>query len=441
MTKSPWRLFAVLALFPVFAMAADRDPGYEHNWPNWRGPLSNGIAPHGDPPVEWSATKNVKWKVPVPGKGSATPIVWGDRIFVLTAIPAGESKASGGSFVQRPGRDRAPTDPYQFCAIAYDRATGAEVWRKVATEHVPHEPGHQTNTFASGSPTTDGKYLYVSFGSYGVFRFDLEGNLDWKVDLGDMRTRNGFGEGASPVLHGDRLIVAWDHEEDSALFALDANTGETIWKVPRDEPTTWMTPLVVEFNGRTQIITNGTNRSRSYDFESGELLWECGGQVTNPIASPLVKDDLAYCMTGYRGYAVYAIPLSAQGDVTGTDRIRWKRSDVGPYIASALLYDNRLYVTKSRESILVSLNAETGGTVFDAARMPGLNTLYASPVAARGRIYFTDRSGNTCVLKHSDQFEVLTTNSLDEGIDASPAIVGRQMFLRSSEHLYCIEAP
>ena len=463
MPRHAVRAIVVLSLLTSTAWAADFQSERLENWHRWRGPNGDGVAPEGNPPVTWDAEKNVSWKVEIPGRGSASPIVWGDRVFVLTAVPgaARDDAAQQERRAERPqaggsprrsrfggrggpggrggfGANAAPRDPHKFMVICLDRQTGRVLWERTAAEEVPHEGGHETNTFASGSPVTDGEHLYVSFGSRGVFCYDLDGDLQWKRDLGDMQTRNAFGEGSSPALHEDTLVVNWDHEGDSFIAALDARSGETRWKVPRDERTTWATPLIVEHNGRTQVITNGT-RVRSYDLATGDLIWECGGQAGNPIPSPIVRDGVAYCMTGFRGYAVYAIPLDSRGDVTGSDKVLWHRDDTGPYISSAVLYDDFLYVTNERRAILNCLKAETGETVYGPARLPGLSTLYSSPVAAAGRIYYSDRGGNTLVLEHGPELKVLATNNLGEGIDASPAIVGTQMFVRGTNHLYCLE--
>ena len=322
--------------------------------------------------------------------------------------------------------------------MCLDRNTGDVLWQKVANEAVPHESLHPTNTYASSSVTTDGKYLYASFGSYGVYCYDLDGDLKWTRDLGEMQTRNSFGEGASPTIHNGTLVVNWDHEGPSFIAALDAATGDIKWKQDRDESTTWNTPLIVEAAGRTQVIVNATGRTRSYDLDTGEILWECGGQASNPIPSPVARENLVYCMTGYRGYAVYAIPLDSVGDITDTERIAWHRDEGTPYVSSPLLYDDRLYFTKGRNGVLSCLNAETGEPIIDQERLTGMDSLYASPVGAAGRIYLVNREGTTLVLKKSDQLEVLATNVLDEPIDASPAIVGNQLFLRGDKHLYCI---
>ncbi|WP_164100842.1 PQQ-binding-like beta-propeller repeat protein [Candidatus Laterigemmans baculatus] len=421
------------------------------HWPQWRGPEANGASETANPPIEWGPEKNVKWKVAVPGQGSGSPIVWGERVYLLTALktdrqqePRAEAReetpeAPGGG---RRGRARAeaPHHYYQFIVLCYDRESGEEIWRTVAAEEVPHEPGHETNSFASSSPVTDGKRLFVSFGSRGIFCFDMNGNKQWERDLGQMETRAGFGEGSSPALDGDVLIIPWDHEGDSSVIALDANSGRTLWESERDERTTWATPLITEYQGRKQVITNGT-RVRSYDLNTGELLWECGGQVQNPIPSPIRFRDSVICMTGFRGNAIYSISLEARGDVTDTAEVLWSREDAAPYVPSAALYKGRLYLTKANNAIVTSIDAETGEVVIPQQRLPGIRMLYASPVAAAERIYFTGRDGTTVVIKHGDALEVLATNSIGEPVDASPALVGDELLLRSSSHLYCIAQP
>lgn len=413
---------------------ADFAEDAQANWHRWRGPDATGVAPHGNPPLHWDGETNVKWKVPVEGRGSASPIVWGDRVFLLTAVDTGQAAPDAPAGVK---------NIHQFKVICFDRSSGDRVWERVASNSAPHEQLHDTNTYASGSPTTDGKFLYASFGSFGVYCYDFAGNLQWERDLGDMHTRNQFGEGVSPTIHkdaihGDTLIVNWDQESDSKIFALDARNGETKWRTPREEITSWNTPIVVDAAGRTQVVVNGTTRSRGYDIATGEVIWECGGQTTNAIASPVAFDNLAICMSGFRGNAVFAIPLDATGDITGADKVAWHWDQAGPYVPSPILYDDRVYFNKSNNAIVSCLNARTGEPTIDQKRVPGLGDSYASPVGAAGRIYFTDRDGTTVVIRHADELEVLATNELGEPVDASPAIVGNDIFIRSDKHLYCI---
>ena len=455
------------------------------NWHQFRGPLGTGVAPTGNPPLEWSSAENIKWKVPIPGRGSASPIVWGDRIFIVTAIKTDRTADGVESTTdiarptitpvaysperllaqrddnrrgdgQRPGDGRGrdfgrggrgggsrfgivpPTNYYQFVVLCLDRNSGETLWSRTAIEAVPHEGHHGTSSFAAASPVTDGENLYVSFGSRGIYSFDLDGNRRWQRDFGPMQTSNSFGEGTSPALYGDTLVINWDHEGDSLIAALDARTGETKWQKPRDEGTTWSTPLIVAGGGRTQIITSGSNRIRSYDLSNGDLIWECGGLGSNPIPVPIVSEGLVVCMTGHRDPAGIAVPLDAKGDVTRSETIAWQVTDT-PYIASPVLYDGLLYFTKGRNAILSCLNPKTGEYVYDNERLPDMETLYSSPVAAAGRLYISSREGTTVVVKAGREPDILATNTLgDEIIDATPAIVGNEMFIRGEENLYCI---
>jgi outer membrane protein assembly factor BamB len=323
--------------------------------------------------------------------------------------------------------------------LCLDRKTGKTIWERTAVEDLPNEGHHGDSSFASASPTTDGQRLYVSFGSRGIFCYDLSGELQWKRPIDTVQTRLSFGEACSPVVHGDSLVLNRDNEGHSHLLVLDARTGEVRWRAERDEVSAWATPLVIEHNGRTQVITNASKRVRSYDLATGEVLWECGGQVSNVIPSPVLCGDLVCCMSGYKGSAVYAIPLDATGDITDTPRIAWKYDRDTPYVPSPLLYGDQLYFNKVNNAILTCLNARTGESILEATRLPDLNNIYASPVGAADRVYFVGRDGTTLVLKHGAKLEPLATNRLDDPMDASPAIAGKQLFLRGRKHLYCLE--
>ncbi len=423
-----WTVLAILCVaLPLAATAAPRadDDARLANWHQLRGPTGNGTAPAGDPPTTWSATENVRWKVAIPGQGQSTPIVWGDRVFVTTAV------ATAGTFP-------APDAPYEFVVLCLDRATGEERWRQVAVKEKPHEGVHKTASYAAPTPVTDGKRLYVSFGSRGVFCYDLDGKELWKRDLGDKTIRRSFGEGSSLVVDGESLIQLWDHEGPSFVYCLDARSGKTRWKVERDESSTWSTPLIVTHDGVIQVVVNGSNRVRSYDITDGKLLWACGGQTRNPIPAPMTADGVLYAASGFRGNAVYAIPLDARGDITDSGKVIWKTNEAGPYVASPLLYDGLLYVTKERTAILTVLDAKTGKVHYLDQRLPGMKNIYASLVGAAGKVFITGRNGTTLVLKHAESFEVLASNDLGEPVDASPVIVGKELFLRGRDHLYCI---
>lgn len=432
-----------VSLISAAGWADDFDSARLNNWHHWRGPEMTGVAPLGDPPVEWSEDKNIKWKVDLPGGGSGTPIIWDDQVFVLMAIKTDKTielppqpQASGRR--RGPHNIERPSNYFQFVFMSLDRATGKVLWEKVVREEVPHEGHHPTHGFASGSATTDGRYLYGSFGSRGVYCLDLKGNVIWERDLGDMRMRLNFGEAETPVLYGDSLISNWDQEGQSFIEVMDSKTGKTKWRVDRQEDSAWATPIVVEHKGRTQVITNATRRTRSYDLETGELIWERGGQTFNAIPSPVIFGDTVICMSGFRGKALYAISLDSKGDLTEGDEYLWHHDRGTPYVPSPILYGDRLFFTDTNSPILTVLNARTGELFIDKERVPGLKSLYASPVGAAGRIYFTSREGSTTVIKNALKLEVLATNKLDDDIDASPAIVGKEIFLRGWEHLYCI---
>jgi outer membrane protein assembly factor BamB len=435
------RLLATLLLSCLAAplWADDFTARRDRNWHQWRGPLASGVAPLAEPPIHWDQRKNIKWKAEVPGEGSGTPIVWEDRIFVLSAVQT-ERVAPEPPKPHPDAKTKPPQNIYRFVVHCLDRATGKALWRQTACEEAPHEGRHATNTYASGSATTDGRRVYASFGSRGLFCYDLEGKLIWQRDLGDMRTRYGWGEASSPAVQGDFLILNWDHEDQSFIVALDAATGDTRWRMDRDEPTSWATPLVVEGKDRIQVIVNGTNRARSYDLASGKVLWQCGGQTVNAIPSPVLSGKTVLCMSGYRGAAALAIPLDSQGDITDTSKVVWKHAKGTPYVPSPIVYRDHVYFTAANTSVLSCLEAATGKPVFEPRRLPGLGNLYASPVATADRIYFVDRDGTTVVIKYSKELEVVATNRLDEPIDASPVIVGKELFLRGARHLYCIEA-
>jgi outer membrane protein assembly factor BamB len=420
-------------------------------WPQWRGPLGTGEAPGGDPPSTWSEKENVRWKVPVPGRGASTPIVWGDTIYLQTAVPTGELKDTKQSFTvdfQKTGENIYKGQSYvqsrqdhAFQLLALDRATGATRWTRTVRVEQPKEGRHPTNTWASASPATDGEHIVAFFGSRGLYALDMTGTVLWEKDFGEMDTRNGWGEGASPALHGNRVVLTWDHEGSSFIVVLDKATGREIWRRDREEPTTWATPLVVRVAGRTQVITNGTRRVRSYDLESGEVIWEGPGLTFNSIPSPVFGDGIAYLTSGFQGSALLAVDLaSARGTVANGSGLLWSRDRDTPYVASPLLYRGSLYVFKHLSGILTVLDSKTGAVQHGPARLLDVPDIYASPVAANGRIYIAGRDGAIVVLKHGAPPEPLAVNRLDDGFDASPAIVGDELYLRGRKSLYRISA-
>ena len=442
-------MFSLLLLFTSQSKAA--------NWAHWRGDSGNGIAVDANPPTRWSDTENVKWKVPIPGRGSGSPVVWQDQVFVVTAVPTG-----GGNQAQVPRRDvpqpqggtgpqgrrrrggrggggPAATVNMQFKLFCIDRKGGNVLWQRTATETTPHQGAHSTNSFASASPCTDGQHVYAYFGSRGLFCYTMDGTLKWKRDdFGKMETRSSFGEGSSPTLEGDKIIVPWDHEGPSYLYALDKLTGKTIWRTPRDEPSCWSTPLIVEHGGKKQIIMNGQTCARSYDLETGQELWRCRGQTQRPVASPVADDELVFVGSGFRGSFLGAFHLSGRGDIEDSDHVQWVIDRDTPDIASLLLSSGRLYYYKGKSGLLSCVDAATGVPFYTATRVPGLSAIYASPIAAGGHVYLTGRSGTTVVIKDANKLEIVASNSVGEGVDATPAPVGSELLIRGENHLFCI---
>ena len=417
-----------LATLAGLLVAGDAEANVDQSWHQWRGPFANGVAPHADPPIEWSESKHVKWKIGPPGFGSSTPIIWGNRIFLSTAIakstPVGRGK---------------PTEAHQFALLCLDRQTGKTLWQKVARELAPHEGHHQDHGFASASPVTDGEHVLAYFGSRGLYCFDLEGNLKWEKDFGDMQTRNGFGEGASPTLHGNTVIVYWDHEgNDDFVVALDKRSGNELWRTPRNEATGWSTSLIVEHAGQKQVVINATGKVRSYDFATGQPIWEIGGQASNTIPSPVSGDGIVYVASGHRGSALQAIKLGFTGDLAGTAALLWNHNKGTPYVPSPLLVDGLLYFIAGNQPMLSCFDAKTGKPHFQTERLAGTFGIYASPVAAKDRVYVLGRDGVCLVLKKGPTMEVLATNKLDDKTDASMALVGNDLFIRGHRSLYCI---
>ena len=453
-------------------------PSAQADWPQWRGPLANGISPDADPPLEWSESKNLKWKVKIPGLGSSTPIIFGEKVFVTTAVPTGEKSTGAPAEAERKqagpnhpppdaegregrerrerrredgpgggppggggggrGRGLVPDEIQQFQLHCLDRTSGKTLWQQTASEQLPHEGHHQDHGFASHSPVTDGTHVYAYFGSRGLYCYTLDGKEVWSKSLGKMQTRNAFGEGSSPLVTSDAIIINWDHEGADFIVCLDKKTGAERWRKERDEPTSWATPLAVEHEGKTQIIVSATNRIRSYDPADGNVIWECGGMTTNVIPTPIHANGMVYAVSGFRGNAILAIRLGRTGDLTNTDAIAWKYETKAPYVPSALLENDRLWFFSQNTGILSCLDARTGKVLIDAERIEGLGGVYASPVTAQGRIYLTGRNGEGIVLKAAPKLEILATNKLDGKFEASPALSGKDLYLRSHDYLYCL---
>lgn len=413
--------------------------GADETWPQWRGPLGTGAAPGSDPPVEWSETKNVRWKVALPGKGHSSPIVWGDRIFLTTAIPFGDTLAPRHSTA--PGtHDGVPVvQRHEFVVLAINRRNGKILWQTPVLKKLPHEGGHYSASLASNSAVTDGEHVFAFFGSHGLYCLDMNGDVVWQKQFGEMQTKHGHGESASPVLSGDRLFINWDHDGPCFVAAFDKKSGQQKWKVDRTEETSWSSPIVVENDGRSMLIVAGTNRVRAYDPATGKVIWECGGLSSNIVATPVAANGMLFTGSSYEKKALLAIRLDrATGNITGGDRIAWTRNRGTPYVPSPLLYSDSLYYLTHYQGILTRVEAVTGVDSPGPIRLDGIGNIYASPVGGGGRVYVTDLDGKTIVVSDDDKPRILALNSLNEEFAASAAIVGRELFLRGKKFLYCL---
>jgi outer membrane protein assembly factor BamB len=410
-------------LIPSFALAAG-DPG---DWPRWRGPNDDGLA-RGDAPLHWTDTENIAWKAPIPGRGHSSPVVWGDRIFLTTAVPTGRS-GSGASLPE-----------HKFMVLCFDRKTGKLLWEKIARVATPHEGHHpQYGSFASNSPVADSKYVIAFFGSRGVYCYTHEGQIVWQKDFGKLRMFREFGEGAWPALDGDKLILILDQQAgDSFLLALDKNTGRELWRTARDGATNWSGPMIASYGGRKQVIVSASKKVCSYDLETGKLIWEASGLGQNTIPAPVVTDGIAIVMSGFRNPNLMAIRLGREGDLTGTDAIVWQNQRGNSYSASPVVHDGKLYVLTD-SGMLSCFEAKTGKAYYQQMRLPKPYNFKASPVGVNGKLYLASEEGDVIVLRMGEKFEVLATNTLkDQTFIATPAIVDGDIYLRGQNTLLCV---
>ncbi|HBY63528.1 MAG TPA: hypothetical protein DEH78_27195 [Solibacterales bacterium] len=433
-------ILGLLGLLPVFASEVPGD------WPRWRGPFDNGAA-RGSAPWKWSDQENIAWKAAVPGKGHSSPVIWGGRLFITTAVP---SDAAAPAQAPEPGGARGfgqgaqgEQPEHKLMVMAYDRQTGKLLWERTAKTVKPHEGYHRRyGSFASNSPVTDGQRLYVFFGSNGVFCYDLNGKLIWERDTGvKLRMRNAFGEGTAAVLDGDTLYLNFDHEGDSFLLALDKKTGKDRWKANRQEISNWAPPLIVDHEGAKQVVVAAPNKVRAYDAKDGSLIWECAGLGANTIPAPVYANGVVYVMSGYRNPNLLAVKLGRKGDLSGTDAVLWTTNRGTSYTASPVLHDGKLYMLTD-SGMLSALDATTGKAFYERVRLPKPYNFKASPVAVDGKLYLSSEEGDVIVVKMGEAFEVLATNTLaDQSFIASPAVSQGDLYLRSQTHLFCIREP
>lgn len=437
-------LICMLALF-----ASQTSPGNaagSSNWPQWRGPDGQGVSDEKNLPTEWSDTKNVLWKTPIPGKGFSQPIIWGKQVFLTTDVEGGAAPEShkppkhtiGNQEFKHPdwyGVDLLHT----FKILSLDRDTGKILWEKTAYEGTVFDYRHKRGNYAAPTPVTDGKYVWAYFGSEGLYCYDFDGKLIWKKSLGPIPTI-GMGVGTSPVLHGDLLILQCDENEgkNSFITALNKKTGKEVWRTARPVQVSWTTPVLVKVNNRTELITSGNEFLISYDPATGKEFWRTSGLKSHAIATPVVGHGLAILSSGYPQKAIIAVKLGGSGNLDGTDKIAWKYNKGTAYVPSPILYGDFVYLM-SDAGILTCLNAKTGEVVYEGGRVPVATKFYgASPVAFDGKILLTSDDGDTYVIKAGPKHEVLGANSLGEPSRTSIAIADGRLFIRGDKHLFCI---
>jgi outer membrane protein assembly factor BamB len=430
------------------------------DWPGWRGPSASGVAT-GSPPTEFGEEKHLRWKAPIPGRGNSSPVVWGERVYLTTSVPTGtvqeaipepipepgaeEGGEERGGRRGRGGRGEPETLAEQdFLVLAFDRASGEIVWECKVNTAMPHQGTHPDGTYASATPVTDGERIYVSFGSFGVYALSLDGEVLWGKDLGNLDIMRSFGEGSSPVLHGDLLILNWDHEGESFLVAFDKASGEERWRTPRPGGTSWCTPVVVHVGDADQIVIPGA-QSFGYEPSTGRVLWSAGeapgGRGGGLISSAAVIDELIVFPGGGRtgelsGFIVPA-GMAADSEEQPQGTLLWTERGLAPHVPSLLVFEGMVYALKQNSGILAVIDASTGKTEYGPERLQGVTEVYATPVAAGGRIYIAGRDGTVEVLSAWPEVKTLAVNTLDETIDATPAVAGDELFLRGYANVYC----
>lgn len=415
------------------------------NWPHFRG-CTSGVVEDKTLPDMWSTTENVAWMVEIPGRGWSSPIVWGDRIFVTSAISEGDIEAPKKGLYLGGNRDKPSDKTHRWMVYCIDLKSGKILWQRVAHKGIPRQPLHIKNTYASETPVTDGQRVYVYFGNIGLFCYDMNGKSLWTKTFGSFKMRYGWGTAASPVLYKDRLYIVNDNEEQSFLVALDKETGDEIWRVERDEKSNWATPYIWENEKRTELVTPGKDRIRSYDLD-GKLLWELGGMSSIVIPTPLSAHGLLYVTSGYVGdrkRPLFAICPGAEGDITFKDDensneyIAWCQKQGGPYNPSPIVYGDYLYVLYDR-GMLSCYEARTGAEVYSKQRIaPGANAFTASPWANDGKLFCLSEDGETFVIQAGPEFKVLGKNTLDEMCMATPATLRGSLIIRTLTKLYHI---
>jgi outer membrane protein assembly factor BamB len=421
------------------------------SWPSFRGPLASGVAENQNLPDQWNVKtgENILWRTPIPGLAHSSPVVWGDRIFVTTAIST-DPKATFRPGLYGDGDASQDRSVHRWMIYSIDKHTGKIVWERVAHQGAPIEKRHIKSTYANSTPATDGRIVVAWFGSQGVFAYDINGQLLWKVDVGrvdmgayDIPTYE-WGPASSPIIWNDLVIIQCDTQADSFLLALDARTGKTIWKTDRDELPSWGTPTVVDTSSGPQLVTNASNFIRAYDPGTGKELWRIGGSSKITAPTPIFAEDLIVVASG-RGpeRPIFVVRSNARGDLTladgktSSETIAWSRTGRGSYMPTPLIYRGQLYVL-ANNGTFDAYNLKTGDEIY-RQRLPTIGSGYsASPVAADGKLYLSNEDGEILVIGAGDKFTHIATNSMGELLMATPALSQGVMYVRSSQSLFAI---
>lgn len=434
-------LVCVLVLLPSVCAA--------QQWAQFRGPQAGVADDHPALPERWSDTENVVWVTDIPGQGWSAPVIWNDHVFVTSAISSGTERQPLPGFAD-PTEDYGAlqaTASHRWVEYDLDIATGAIQWERELHAGVPAMARHIRNTFASETPVTDGERVYIYLASIGLLAaLDLDGTLVWTTDIGVLKSNQPWGTAGSPVLHDNLLYIVNDNAEQSFIAAFDAKTGHEVWKTSRDENESWSTPVVWEHTLRTEIVTAGQQRVRSYDLD-GKLLWELGGMsLFGPIPTPFVRHDLVYISSGHPGSPrrpVFAVRPGASGDIsladgeTSGEYVTWSHPRLGSYQTSGLVYGDYHYTLLDR-GMLLCHDARTGEQVYGRTRLEVGSSFSASPWAYNGKVFALSEEGDTYVIQAGPEFQLLGKNSLGEMAMASPAVVDGSLFIRTRSKLYRI---
>jgi outer membrane protein assembly factor BamB len=434
-----------VALFVALALAGPADPLPTPNWPSFRGGAAAGVVEDKSLPSAWSTTHNVAWTADIPGQAWSSPIVWGDRVFLTSVIRVGEGEAPKKGLYFGGNRPKPPADVHRWMVYCLDLGTGKILWEKQAHKGVPESPRHLKNTYASETPVTDGERVYAYFGNVGLFCYDLEGKELWSKRWGNFPSVWGWGTASSPALYKDRLYIVNDNEKHSFFVALNKRTGEQVWRVERDEKSNWATPFIWENEQRTELVTCGRKKVRSYDLD-GKLLWELGGMSSIVIPTPLAHGGLLYVCSGYvmdPARPIYAIRAGASGDIsltkdqTHNTYIVWSQKQAGPYNPSPIVYGDYLYVLYDR-GLLGCFDVRTGKEMYKERIGPGATAFTASPWATGGKLFCLSEDGDTFVIEAGAKFKRVGKNSLGEMCMATPALAQGNLLIRTQSKLYCL---